>query len=378
MKTPYRFTKKASKPYYYVTFAHIPNRWFSTGSATLEGAIDFARAKMGETGAEKKELTLSEFAKGFFTSSDPHGYRHRLERRDTFYEQSYYDGHESRLNKHILKAHGGYLISSITEYMIEDFILDLNLANSTKNKVLSCYRIIMEQAVREGYISYNPASKVKELPSCCKERDVFTEHEYSIMFPEDDDKLIAFWGTLKWAVYFSILKDTGWRPAEVAGLAKVNYFPELRGIYTTCSVDYKTHQLKQRIKTTRKGQPFKDGFLSEQTCRLLNLWIANCPTDQLFPLNRVKGTLIYPDCANKHLKLRFCASHMDLKGRTQYCFRHTFNTRSLGHLPEVARLILMGHTRNRQEYNHLTPREALERVLRIEGVEEALKLIQEK
>lgn len=378
MKKPYRFTKKASKPYYYVTFAHIPGRWFSTGSATLEGAIDFARRKMGVHDEERREPTLREFATGFFSDADPHGYRHRLERRDTFYERSYYEQHTSRLERHILKAHGEYLLSSITEFEIEDFILDLDLANSSRNKVLACYRIVLEQAVREGYMTYNPAAKVKELPPRYRERDVFTKEEYAAMFPALDEDVISFWGDLKWAVYFCILKDTGWRPAEVAGLSKSNFFPELKGIYTTCSVDYRTHRLKQSIKTTRRGQPFKEGFLSDQTCRLLDKWILNCPTEQLFPLSRwgKDGGLIYPECANKHLRCCWRKAGMDLKGRTQYCFRHTFNTRSLGHLPEVARLLLMGHTRNRQEYNHLTPRQALERVLSIDGVEKALKKIQ--
>lgn len=86
------------------------------------------------------------------------------------------------------------------------------------------------------------------------------------------------------------------------------------------------------------------------------------------------GKFITPDTANKHLRLR-CAQHNIVVGdRTQYCFRHTFNTASLGTLPETARLILMGHTANRQEYNHLTPRQALERVLSIEGVKEALDI----
>lgn len=377
MKTPYRFTKKKSKPYYYVTFAHIPNRWFSTGSTTLEGAIDFARSRMEEQTTRKRMITLNEFARDFFTDSDPHGYRHRLERRDTFYEPSYYEQHTSRLRKHILKAHGAYLLDSITDNMIEDLILDLPLANSSKNKVLTCYRIVLHEAVREGYIDSNPADRVKELPSCYRSRDVFTAEEYQIMFPEDDEAVIRFWGGLKWAVYFSILKDTGWRPAEVAGLSKENYFPELRGIYTTKSVDYRTHMIKDSIKTTRKGQPFKDGFLSAQACRLLETYLINCPTEQLFPLSdrysKKGGCLIYPERANEQLRLCCALGGIALGDRTQYCFRHTFNTNALGNIPEVARLILMGHTRNRQEYNHLTPKEALERVLKIEGVKEALE-----
>ena len=374
MKKPYRFTKRKSKRYYEVMFAHIPDRWFSTGSETLEGAIDFARSRLSEP-ERPAEVTLAQFADGFFTPADPHGYRHRLERRDTFYQPSYYEQHQGRLDKYILKAHGRYLISAITETMIEDFILDLpDLANSTKNKVLSCYRIVLHEAVREGYISRNPADAVKELPPCYTARDVFTQEEYAVMFPDDDEAVIDFWGSLKWATYFAILKDTGWRPAEVAGLSKTNWFPELHGIYTTSSVDYRTHLLKPTIKTTRKGQPFKEGFLSDQTSRLLSQLVNTTPDEFLFHLSEKgkEGCFIYPECANKRLRFRCALAGISLNGRTQYCFRHTFNTHALGNIPEVARLILMGHTSNRQEYNHLTPRQALERVLAIDGVKDAL------
>lgn len=381
MRTPYRFTKKKAKKYYYVQFAHIPDRWFSTGSDTLEGAVLFARAKMEETSKPKGEITLRQFAEGFFSPSDPHGYRHRLERRDTFYQPSYYEQHQGRLDNHILPAHGSYLLSAITDTMIEDFILDLpKLSNSSKNKVLSCYRIVLHEAVREGWIESNPADKVKELPPRYTSRDVFSESEVKIMFPDDDEKLIRFWGGLKWAVYFSILYNTGWRPAEVAGLSKENWFPELHGIYTTCSVDWRTHTVKQSIKTTRKGQPFKEGFLTEQTSRLLTQLIATTPTEHLFHLSE-KGTtdhFIYPECANKHMRFCCAKAGIALHGRTQYCFRHTFNTNALGNIPEVARLLLMGHTSNRQEYNHLTPKQTLERILAIDGVRTALNLPQDK
>lgn len=376
MKTPYRFIQRKGR-YIQVSFAHIPNRWFSTGSLTMAGAIKFAESKLNETARKQDDITLSEFAKDFFSPSDPHGYKHRLERRNTFYEKSYYEQHTSRLNKYILPAHGSYLLSTIKDTMIEDFILDIpQLASSSKNKVLACYRIVLQEAVREGYIKSNPAKEVKEIPVTYQHRAVFTAQEISLMFPDDDEQVLSIWDSVKWATYFAILKDTGWRPSEVAGLCKMNYFPELHGIYTTQSVDFRTHKIKQSLKTTRKGQPFKEGFLSEQTDRLMKMLIATTFEDELFHLSEKgnKGDFIYPEASNAKLR-RVCDKlGIPLNGRTQYCFRHTFNTNALGNIPEVARLLLMGHTRNRQEYNHLTPEQSLRRVLEIEGVKEALKL----
>lgn len=386
MRTPYRFIHRKGR-YIQVSFAHIPDRWFSTGAKDMAQAVKFAEAKLREVSNRKKAITLAQFADGFFTEADPHGYKHRLERRDTFYDSSYYTNHQARLDNHILPAHGAYLLTALKDTMIEDFILDLpDLSNSTKNKILSCYRIVLKEAVREGYIPDNPADKVKELPARYKTRDVFSAEELALLFPEDDSALIRIWNGhkhkdgLKYAVYFLIQKDTGWRPCEVSALQKINYFPELRGIYTTSDVNWRTHTIQPRIKTSHRGQKFKSGFLTEQTDRLLRTLIINTTTEGLFRLSARYMTkdgnerYIYPENANERLREACLIAGVHLNGRTQYSFRHTFNTCALGTLPETARLLLMGHKGNRQEYNHLTPEQALERVLKIDGVREALGL----
>ena len=105
----------------------------------------------------------------------------------------------------------------------------------------------------------------------------FTEEEMDKLFPSDDDALISIWGNLKWACYFSVLKDSGWRPGEAAALSKNNFFPsshgtELNGIYTEETVSWTTHKIVKRIKTSDKsnGAKSKQGFLTEQTARLLS------------------------------------------------------------------------------------------------------------
>lgn len=375
MKSAYRFTKKKSKPYYYVTFAHVPNRWFSTHSKTLEGAIAFAKTFMERQKNIEREITLRDFADGFFTASDPRGYRHRLERRDTHYQPHFFRQMQGILDNYILKENGSFLLSAIDETLIEDHLLDIpNLANATKNKVLMCYRIVLSEAVRQGYININPAEKVKPLPPKSQPRGVFTTAELATMFPPADEEVIQFWGSLKWATYFAIMKDTGWRPSEVAGLSRANWYPDLQGVFTTVSVDGWSHQLKNRIKTSDRGQTFKEGFVSDQTARLIVALIRETPSEYLFlidPKDEGRG-FVYPRMETRWLRARCKKNGFNLGNRTQYSFRHTFNTNALGNIPESARLLLMGHTANRQEYNHLTPRQNLERVLSMDGVRETL------
>ena len=371
MKTKYRLRKRADRARYQVMFAHIPGKWITTDAETRDNAVAWAEKFLRKERGEiiPTDMTLGEFAKDFFKPEDPHGYRHRLERRNTFYEDDFFSNHQARLDNYILKAHGHYLLTALTDVLIEDFILDLKskqykgklLSEDARNKVLACYRIVLQEAVREGYIKSNPAKDVVSIATTYKHREAFTQAELDQLFPEDDEELLRIWGkNLKWAVYFCIMKDTGWRPGEVAGLKVTNWYPELHGIYTTDSVDRKTHKIKHSIKTTRRGQDYKAGFLTDQTARLLQALLQTTRGEYLFEVNG-KG-LVYAELANKHLKTAATRANLALKGRTQYCFRHTWNTLRLGTIPEQARLLLMGHTHDRPEYNHLKAEDALRRV----------------
>lgn len=392
----YRFIHRKGKNIE-VIFEHIPGRTFSTMTTNEDEAIRFAQKKKEEFMPSQKPVTLSEFARDFFGPSDPHGYRHRLERRNVFYGDAYFQAHQSRLNNYILKAHGQYLLTAIRDVMIEDFILDLvsvrtgkDMDDSTKNKVLSAYRIILDAAVREGFLDHNPAKDVKEINERKGGRLPFTEEEMDKLFPVDDDTLISIWGNLKWACYFSVLKDSGWRPGEAAALSKTNFFPnihgtELNGIYTEETVSWTTHKIVKRIKTSDKGNgaKSKQGFLTEQTARLLSRLGEEVSGEYFFSLNEADMPkshrkkdhdvqYIYAELANDRLEAASKRAGVELNGRTQYCFRHAWNTFYIGKLPEVARLLLMGHYRNRPEYTHLTPVQSLERVLNIKGFKEAM------
>ncbi len=50
--------------------------------------------------SQKKDLTLKEFADGFFTE-DRQGYRKRNEKRNKYYTDMYYVAHQSRLDNYI-------------------------------------------------------------------------------------------------------------------------------------------------------------------------------------------------------------------------------------------------------------------------------------
>jgi len=151
MDKPYRFTHRNGH-HIQVMFRHIPGKWFTTRTDDKIEAVRFAEKMMlEETPSRRKGVTLRTFSQGFFTPTDPQGYRKRNDRRNLTYKNEFYMGHQGRLDNYVLPRFGDYLIGSITDVMVEDWFLDLKtsrsnepMADDSKNKVLFCLRIILK------------------------------------------------------------------------------------------------------------------------------------------------------------------------------------------------------------------------------------------
>lgn len=219
--------------------------------------------------------------------------------------------------------------------------------------------MILDSARRDGIIASNPAEGLA--PASDKPqhpRRIFSDKEIAVLFPNDAKRRIEIWGGLDWAGYFSVLLDTGFRPGEASAISVDNFFPQHRGIYIKKDVDPATHEVRDRIKTSNDGQAYKiSNTLSDTTMTLLEQ-CSNAPPDgYLFGVYtyRTGRRRIIPDTANKHMRMVCAHMGIDLGERTQYSFRHTFDTNQFGRIPEDVRHILMGHTRERKEYLHVTP-----------------------
>jgi len=189
------------------------------------------------------------------------------------------------------------------------------------------------------------------------------------MYPADEKDLLGIWGTRMWAVYFLVMRDTGFRPGEVSALNKDSYIPRFKGIYTESSVDFKTRKVQSSIKTTSKGQPYKVGILTGQTMAQLDKLILETPGEYLFTIN---GRHVEPCTSNKHLKASCKRARVEVGNRTQYCLRHSFETNLSGKISNKDMLELMAHTSYRGEYDHRTPENILEQLAPVAKVLESL------
>jgi integrase len=353
-------------------------KWVSSGCYTRADAIKWAekqiRRKFDGT------PTLEEFAKDFFTRTDRHSFRALCTRKNRHLSESYYTSMNGRLKNYILPKFGGELITDIKPYEIDDWFVSLpkkngkrgeELADDSKNKVLSCLSEIMDEAVRLELTKENPCRKIQEIIARGVPREIFNEEEMAVLFPENDAKAVWVWRSLMWACYFHIMKCTGFRPGEIAGLRRENYYPELKGVFTTSSVNSGTHKFVNRIKTTGSGKEYKVGLLSDQCCRLLDKYIASLPPEQDM-LFLIHHDYIIATTSNKHFVTCVRYAGIDPAGRTQYCLRHTFQTRIAGEVEKESVEELMGHTRWRQGYDH---RDGERRLRQLQGLRVTLDRI---
>ena len=384
-RKPYRFNRRKDKNNtFYVMFHHIPGRWFSTGTKNFAEAVLWADRRLREDNQEspfrKEDMTLREFAGDFYKPSDPRGFKKRNEKRGFHYSDTYYEQKQRHLENYILPAHGDYLLSAINDLMIENFIYDTtsvylkrDLSNDTKNKIYTAYNFVMEEARREGFVSENPCDKVQKLAKRSKRRESFTSSELRILFPDDRGELLRIWGNLMWACYFLIQYETGWRPGEAAALNENGIRP--KGIYTDSDIDWKKRTVQRRIKTSDCGQTFKVGDLSTRTLELLKELLLQ--TNGKYPFMQNNGKFIGSAGANKHLEASCKRAGIDIvrngKKRTQYSFRHSYQTYTLGLMPENERLLRMGHTKIRPEYTHMDPDELLDRIAMAGNIDDFIK-----
>lgn len=88
----YRLSKQAGK--YQFMFDYIPGKWISSGTDNLVEAIHWADAKVESDlkgkGYNRREVTLEDFAKDFFTYKDPQGVRKRDIKHGNIYSERYY------------------------------------------------------------------------------------------------------------------------------------------------------------------------------------------------------------------------------------------------------------------------------------------------
>ncbi len=352
-----------------VIFSYAPNKRVSTGTKKMSEAVRFAENMLVQMGQDVKLMPLfSEYAKDFFSRTDEDSLHYRdisfkREKRGKWYKEQ-----QRFLNLYIMPTFKDYPLNAITTLLIEKWMITLKgskkeeLAGNTKYKALNALKMILDDARRNLYITSNPAEFVS-LPSQKPEteRRPLTLYEQKMLFPSNAEDRIATWLDLIYAGYFSVMYDTGFRPAEVAALKVEDVYKtsdDTMGVYTTHTICYETMEYQERVKTSGKGMESRVGLLTSVTAEIITKIIEDKglkANDFLFRREGSRNKWIIPDVANK--KLRCTCKRLGLDDDvSQYCLRHTYATYRRGNLDEMTLALSMGHSggKVRNDYDHRT------------------------
>ena len=352
-----------------VEFTERPALWVSAGTRSFDEAERFALRKLSKGGrlVSSRSQKLQDYGDPFFGNIDDSMIRRKNEKFGRRYTDGYYKQLISHYRNYIRPFFGSMNPAAITDVLIENWYLSLKgvkshlqLCSSTKLIILDAMSLLMKELTRQGVVDSNPMETVERLKAERTPREAFTHDEVQAFFPEDRRALLSIWRSLRWALYFSIMSDTGWRPAEVMGISRQSLY--LNGVFQLESVEAESRRVKKSIKTTNSGQKYKVGILSEYTKSLLDEYLESLKGEYLFM--DIDGT--FPVAmANRVLREAMKKAGVPEmspatgRKRTQYGFRHFFSTymhenRGKDGLSEEDISEMMAHTGYRPEYDHRT------------------------
>ena len=365
---PYRFRQCAGRAIS-VEFRFMPGKRISTGCYDMPSAVLWAEEYLKKQGMiDDKPPALSVFAADFFMRKDSDSQYSRNEAFGRKFPKAYYKQRQAILDNHIIPAFGSYLVDAISSYAIEQFMISVKgvnrkaLANETKNRILTVFRIVMDDVKRKGYRSDNPADDVQMFAKGKNPRMPLPAYDLAILFPAEPEERIRIWGSMMWAVYFSIFYDTGMRPGEIAALRVCDVYQTQKGLAVASakSIDSVEMNIKDKVKTSGKGMENRVGLLYDDTAALLLQYINECNLsgdDQLF--RSINGKYINVATSNKHFKTVLEKHGLYIKGKVQYSLRHSYETDRRGDMPDSILAVSMGHTKLRDDYDHRTEKDMI-------------------
>lgn len=257
------------------------------------------------------------------------------------------------LRKYIMPDFGDKVISEITPYMIQSWLLDIpekfGVVANTANKAYTTLSKMFDFAVYSDVITDNPCKKVKRLKVNDKARDAFTMDQVRQLFSYE-------WGSLLIAMAVKMAALTGMRQGEIRSLMWENVGNDRIIVATSINeVDGVKCTKGKRIREV----PIPASFLSD----LRKLYVKGCPfVFSLDGRNPVSGDYLRNALNEAIEKLGFSSE------LTFHSLRHFFNTYLItnGTNGEVTRAII-GHADETmtEHYMHLTAENMVD-VLRLQ------------
>ena len=338
-------------------------KWKSTHTKDQAKAVKYVKNLGGSA-----SLTFGEFSKNIFTNKGKGSYYELCHRTKKRQSSEWWYGNQNRYVRYVYPAFRNVPLDMLTAPMIQEWYLTLDkystkrLAPATRRKILNALSVILEYAVFLGHIRFNPCKNVMKMPDDCKKREIYSKRELSMMFPDDRERLEYIWGNLRWACYFMVVRDTGFRPGEVAGIDFNGLILRKKGVFTKQSIDSFSKEVKKSVKTTYSGgYDYRPGILSDYTMKWLCIMLNEYDIDSGLVFLNNRGELITTAASRK--VIRIACERLGIPYRATYSMRTTFFSKQAQTIPEEALKELMGHKKWRSCYDARTPEEVIDKII---------------
>ncbi len=360
-----RPTTKKNKSIYYVQFIDETGRRLTARSTgqTSRGAAERWAVEQLQKGnySNQKDITFAKYAENWWVWNECKYIRVQLARGKKL-SQRYADEMRSLLKNYMLPFFGRYRLKMINRSLGDDWLIWLHenpgvsgrhLSVTTINRCYACFRIMMNQARKWGYISEVPIDEDMIQKGKQKERGILKMDEIKLLFT--DDSLENIWDNqLKYFVGNMLPLVTGMRQGEVLALLVKNVHEDYVDVLHSWSKKYGLGPPKWGSER-QIPIPSKSVKYIKQLIELFALGpnhFVFCSSDKNKPLD---GKTLLRALYNALDNIGIDAQQRKERGLVYHSWRHTFTTMMRSRIADVKLKLLTGHTniKTMDGYTHI-------------------------
>ena len=275
--------------------AHYRNpKDIKTAEAAAYALIAYLMKKQGysetDQNAVNKQTTIEKFARNMFMDGAPHLIRWAA--KGNVLKPKTIAQHRRFVENHIIPNFGKLTFQEIRPTAVEDYLLQQNLSNSSRNSIMYTLQLIMREAKREGVIEIIPEFEPFKRNS--KRQDVLSGEELTALFPYDEQELISIWKrpddmrkeraeiALMFGTLFCVTASAGLRSGEARALHQEQVSIPYSGLLIDRALD-EEGQLGPLKKANSDDPRSRAIMIPGITLKILARWLERVPKCPGFP-----------------------------------------------------------------------------------------------
>lgn len=177
-RQPYRLYHRPDTGYF---FYKLPEgKWKTTGKSKEHEAHEFVINLLADQNrtphahnSKGPAPTLREYAADFFLW-DRSGWIRRQHAKGRLFSRGVAKLRRAQLENNLFPAFGDLPLDQFTAMEVETWLVQLELANQTKNHILDTLNIVLREAKREKLIASNPLTVVERMANTYRKRDTLS------------------------------------------------------------------------------------------------------------------------------------------------------------------------------------------------------------